>query len=362
MPTPFIDTSAPLAEHVSRWASRDWLAVDTEFVRTDTYHARLCLIQVGDGSTSVCIDPLAIKDLQPLLDLLMQPQMVKVLHSASQDYEIFVQLTGKAPGPLFDTQIAATLLGYGDQIGYAGLIDKLCGVTLDKSLSRTDWARRPLTEAELAYAAADVEHLAVIYPRLREELQQAGRLAWLEEDCARLCDPARYRTPPETAWQRLKGLARLPAREQQVAAVLAGWRETEAMARNRPRKWILDDEPLYRMAERKPQTLAQLDALHVLPPKTLDKHGEKLLSLVAQGLAAPETLLASDDQLSGEQKQRLKALQLRLGEIADKLALPATFIAPRADLLALLLRGPQANVSLLQGWRLEVAGNALLKT
>jgi len=362
MPTPFIDTSAPLAERVQHWSARQWLAVDTEFVRVDTYHARLCLIQVGDGESEVCIDPLAIKDLRPLLDLLMEPRLVKVLHSASQDYEIFAQLTGRTPAPLFDTQIAATLLGYGDQIGYAGLIEKLCGVTLDKSLSRTDWARRPLSEAELAYAAADVEHLAAIYPRLRDELEKAGRLAWLEEDCARLCDPARYRTPPETAWQRLKGLARLPARDQQIAAALAAWRETEAQARNRPRKWILDDEPLYRLAERKPQTLEQLEGLHVLPPKTLGRHGPALLELVARGGAGPEVLLASDDQLGPEQKQRLKALQLRLGEIAGKLALPPTFIAPRADLLALLLRGPQANVPLLQGWRLEVAGDALLKT
>lgn len=361
MPTPFIDTPEPLAKRVQGWTARDWLAVDTEFVRIDTYHARLCLIQVGDGESSVCIDPLAIKDLRPLLDLLAQPQTTKVLHSASQDYEIFVQLTGQAPAPLFDTQIAATLLGYGDQIGYAGLIEKLCGVTVDKSLSRTDWARRPLREPELAYAAADVEHLAAIYPRLRQELEQAGRLAWLEEDCARLCDPARYRTPPEQAWQRLKGLARLPAREQQIAAALVAWRETEAQTRNRPRKWIVDDEPLYRLAERKPRTLEQLEALRVLPPKTLERHGEKLLALVAQGLAAPETLLAVDDQLTPEQKQKLKTLQARLGEIAEQLKLPATFIAPRADLLALLLRGPQANVSLLQGWRREVAGEALLK-
>jgi ribonuclease D len=361
MPTPFINTPAPLASLAQGWAGREWLAIDTEFVRVDTYHARLCLIQVGDGTDSVCIDPLAIKDLSPLLEVLAQPRITKVLHSASQDYEIFVQLTGAAPAPLFDSQIAATLLGYGDQIGYAGLIDKLCGVTLDKSLSRTDWARRPLSEAELAYAAADVKYLAEIYPRLREELAQADRLAWLEEDCARLCDPLRYRTAPEDAWQRLKGLARLPAREQQIAAALAAWRETEAQARNRPRKWILDDDPVYRLAERKPQTLAQLEALKVLPPKTLERHGERLLALVAQGLAAPAELLATDEQLSPEQKARLKALQARLADIATGLKLPPTYIAPRADMLALLLEGDRGQVPLLQGWRRQVAGEELLK-
>ncbi|AXQ30327.1 ribonuclease D [Solimonas sp. K1W22B-7] len=361
MPTPFINTPAPLAELAQGWAGREWLAIDTEFVRVDTYNAKLCLIQVGDGRSSVCVDPLAIRELQPLLAVLAQPQTTKVLHSASQDYEIFVQLTGAAPAPLFDTQIAATLLGYGDQIGYAGLIEKLCGVTLDKSLSRTDWSRRPLSEAELAYAAADVQYLAQIYPRLREELVQAGRLAWLEEDCARLCDPERYRTAPEDAWQRLKGLARLSARDQQVAAALTAWRETEAQARNRPRKWILEDDPIYRMAERKPQTLAQLEALQVLQPKTLQRHGERLLALVTQGLAAPAEVLATDDQLEPEQKARLKALQAKLTDIAAALKLPATFIAPRADMQALLLQGEKAKVPLLQGWRRQVAGEELLK-
>lgn len=361
MPTPFLDSAGPLQQLVDTLSARAWLAIDTEFVRIDTYQARLCLVQVGDGETSVCIDPLKIPDLSPLLRLLADPSRVKVLHSASQDYEIFMQLTGDCPRPLFDSQIAATLLGYGDQIGYAGLIEKLCGVTLDKSLSRTDWGRRPLSEAELAYAAADVKHLADIYPRLRAELEQAGRLAWLEEDCARLCDPERYRTHPQDAWQRLKGMARLPAREQQIAAQLAAWRETEAQARNRPRKWIIDDDVIYRLAERKPQTLAQLESLQLLQPKTLSRHGEMLLKLVQQGLAAPAVLLANDDQLSPEQKQQLKALQTQLAGLAEQLKLPASFIAPRADLLALMFQREQATVPLMQGWRRAVAGEALLK-
>ena len=361
MPTPFLDSAGPLQQLVDRLSTRPWLAIDTEFVRIDTYQARLCLVQVGDGETSVCVDPLKIPDLSPLLRLLADPSRVKVLHSASQDYEIFMQLTDDCPRPLFDSQIAATLLGYGDQIGYAGLIEKLCGVTLDKSLSRTDWGRRPLSEAELAYAAADVKHLADIYPRLRDELEQAGRLGWLEEDCARLCDPERYRTQPQDAWQRLKGMARLPAREQQIAAQLAAWRETEAQARNRPRKWIIDDDVIYRLAERKPQTLAQLESLQLLQPKTLSRHGETLLKLVQQGLAAPAVLLASDDQLSPEQKLQLKALQTQLTALAEQLKLPASFIAPRADLLALMFQREQAAVPLMQGWRRAVAGEALLK-
>jgi ribonuclease D len=205
----WIDTAAALAEACARWQSREWIALDTEFVRIDTYHARLCLVQVGDGETDACIDTLALEDLSPLWALLQAPGVLKLLHSSSQDLEIFVERTGQTGGPIFDTQIAATLLGYGDQIGYAALVERCLGETVDKSLSRTDWARRPLKAAEIAYAADDVRHLAALYPALREAVTAAGRLPWLEADCAALTDPARYRTAPDDAWQRLNGLGRL---------------------------------------------------------------------------------------------------------------------------------------------------------
>src|SRR3546814_113419 len=244
--TTLIQTPEALAAHAARWAQCAWLTIDTEFVRVDTYYPKLCLVQIGDPERAVCIDTLAFDDLTPLLDVLYAPTSINVFHAASQDLEILVRLRGNCPQPLFDTQIAATLLGIGDQIGYAGLIDKRLGITLDKSLSRTDWARRPLKDAELAYAAADVSHLATIYGALQDELAAAGRLGWLAEDCARLADASHYVTRPEDAWQRLRGLARMDARAQTVAAALAAWRETEAQNRDRPRKWIIDDDAIYR--------------------------------------------------------------------------------------------------------------------
>lgn len=359
--TTLIQTPEALAAHAARWAQAPWLTVDTEFVRIDTYYPKLCLVQVGDSEHAVCVDTVVLDDLGPLLDVLYAPNSIKVFHAASQDLEILVRLRGGCPQPLFDTQIAATLLGIGDQIGYAGLIDKRLGIPLDKSLSRTDWARRPLKDAELAYAAADVSHLATIYPVMQEELAAAGRLAWLAEDCARLADANHYVTRPADAWQRLRGLARMDARPQTVAAALAAWREAEAQNRDRPRKWIIEDDAIYRMAERLPDSRAQLEALGALPPKTIERHGESLLALIASTREQPANKLLADDELSGEQKQRLRELQNLVQARAAELQLPSGYLAPRADLIEVLRRGADASVPVLNGWRREQCGDALLR-
>ena len=361
MPNPQVVTSAEtLAPWLQRWAAAPWLAVDTEFVRVDTYYPKLCLIQIGDGENNVCIDTVALTDLSALFVLLARKEILKIFHSGSQDLEIFVQLTGTCPTPLFDTQIAATLLGLGDQIGYAPLVEKLLGITLDKSLTRTDWSRRPLTVAELDYAALDVKHLATIYLMLKEQLTAFGRLSWLEEDCARGANPDFYRIRPEDAWRKLKGLWRLPAQAQVLAAALAEWRETTAQQRNRPRKWIIEDDAIYRMAERAPRDLPQLEALNVLPPKTLARHGEALLEVFSAGLTLPVRMIASDETGNPEIKARIKKLQEKLREIAESAKLATNVIAPRADIEALALQGAAAEIPLLQGWRKQLAGDALL--
>lgn len=357
----FIQTPEALQNALQRWATRPWLAVDTEFVRVDTYYPKLCLVQIGDGETSACIDAIAIGDLRPLFDLLNRSDILKVFHAASQDLEIFVELSGACPAPVFDTQTAATLLSLGDQIGYAALVEKRCGVVLDKSLTRTDWSRRPLTAAELDYAALDVHYLAEIFPVLRDELRAAGRLAWLEEDCARAARPEHYRNDPAEAWRRLKGLARMSARAQVVAAQLAHWREQEAQQRNRPRKWILEDDAIYRMAERIPESLEQLEALKAMPPKTFARHGGNLLAVIQQAQGLQPRMLASDDRLAPEIKARMAGMQERLRAIAASLQIPASVLAPRADLEALAVAGAKAEVNALKGWRREVAGAQLLE-
>ena len=356
----FIDTPSALAEHATRWAQAPWLALDTEFVRVDTYYPKLCLIQVSDTRSSVCVDTLALQDLSPLLDVVNHAGVLSVLHAASQDLEIFVQLNRQVPAPIFDTQVAATLLGLGDQIGYAGLVEKRLGLPVDKSLSRTDWSRRPLKQNEIAYAADDVRHLAEMYPALRAELEARGRLAWLEEDCARMHDPARYETKPEDAWRRLKGLQRMTAQEQVVAARLAAWREEEAQRRNRPRKWILEDEPIYRLAQRPPQDLAQLQALNVLPSKTLERRGAALLEVIADARSQPAVALAQADELSPGQTSALRTLQDALQKLAQELDLPASYLAPRSDLGELVRKRAAADIPLLSGWRRAAAGEQLL--
>ncbi len=361
-PPSLLTDPAQLEQACARWREAPWLALDTEFLREDTYYPKLCLVQVGDGRDNVCIDALALGTggLRPLFELLKASGNAKVFHAASQDLEIFVQLEGSTPRPLFDTQIAAALLGYGDQLGYAALVDKLLGVKLDKSLTRTDWSRRPLNAAELSYAAYDVLYLGEIHPRLRQELEARGRLAWLEEDCARLGDPARYRNPPEAAWRRLKGLARLAPAAQRAAAALAAWREQMAQERNRPRKWIIDDDAVYRLAERRPLDLAELEGLRVLPPKTLERHGEALLEVLEQ--AGDGAALALEDApLDDAQKAQLKKLLDRLRALGESLGVPPTLLAPRSDVEAVLRLGTAAEVPLLRGWRREAAGEEILR-
>ena len=358
-----LDSAEPLRAAAGGWSAEGWLAVDTEFVRDDSYYPEPCLIQVGDGRQACCIDTIVLdaSALQPLFATLASTTITKVFHSASQDLELFVQLTGDCPRPLFDTQLAASLLGEGDQLGYAGLVERRLGIKLDKSLTRTDWSRRPLSAAELAYAAADVRHLAELYPQLREELATAGRLTWLEEDCARLSDPRRYRNPPEEAWRRLKGIARLEASAQRVAAELAGWRETVAQERNRPRKWILEDEPLYRMAERQPQSEQQLVDLQMLSPKTLSRHGSALLEVIARARHGTHPIAVEEPPLIDSQKARLQKLQEQLRQRAASLNVPPSLLAPRADLEALVRRGAEAGAPVLEGWRREVVGMELVK-
>ncbi len=360
MNTPLITAPEELQAAVQRWSRAPWLTVDTEFVRVDTYHARLCLIQIGDGTEAACIDAVALSDLSPLLELLESPDSIKVFHAPGQDLEILVRMRSRCPAPLFDTQIAATLLGIGDQIGYAGLVERRLGIPVDKSLSRTDWARRPLREAELAYAAADVSHLAAIYPVMQAELAACGRLGWLAEDCARQCEPGQYATDPADAWQRLKGMSRMGARAQVIAAALCAWREVEAQARDRPRKWIIEDDAIYRIAERRPQTAAELENLAVLPPRTRERHGEALLAVVAEANLLPERILAQEDDFEPEQKMRLKALQAQVQAQALALNLPVSFLAPKAELVALVREGAAAKVNVLRGWRREVLGADLL--
>ncbi len=344
-----------------RLAGADWLAVDTEFLRERTYHPKLCLVQVATAAEVFLIDPLALDDLGPLLDLLCDPGIVKVLHAARQDLEIFWNLRGAVPAPVFDTQIAAMLVGLPEQVGYAALVQHRLGVRLDKAHSRTDWSQRPLSAEQLEYAAEDVTYLAQLYPGLRDELAGQGRLDWLAPEFDALVDPARYENRPEDAWLRIKGTERLQGPQLAVLQRLAAWREETAVRTDRPRKWVLSDDALLALARARPRDKFALKRVRGLNYPQQQEHGETLLRLIAEaGGEKPRT------RSGGEPREPLDTGQLAVVDLlmatlrtrAAEAGVNPGALGGRKD-LERLVRG-ERDVPLLRGWRLKLAGERLL--
>src|SRR3954471_14077219 len=280
---PLITKSDDLNSLVDRLAKHPFIAVDTEFMRENTYWPALCLIQVASSDAAAAIDPKAEGlDLKPLLDLFVKNEAVlKVFHAGGQDLEIIHNLTGKVPHPLFDTQIAAMALGHGEQIGYSNLIESLLGHSLDKGARFTDWSRRPLDKRQIDYAIADVTHLATIFPRMVEKLRKNGRGQWLDEEMERLADPSSFAFAPEDAWKRLK----LPGRNPQLLGrlkALAAWREVEARSKNLPRGRIIKDDTLTEIVLHPPKTQEDLGRVRGLSAGwRANDIGARLLAAIA---------------------------------------------------------------------------------
>lgn len=353
----WIETEPALQSLSAQLRSSDWLALDTEFMRERTYYPQLCLVQVAAPDVVACIDVLALTSFDPLMELLLDPLIVKVMHSARQDLEMLFHLCGQVPSPIFDTQLAASFTGLPDQAGYATVVKSLLGVTLAKSHTRADWSRRPLSAAVLQYAADDVRYLRDIYLRLKQDLEHQGRLSWLEAEHAVLTDPATYRPDPSTAWQRLRGLQRLDSRRHSAAKVLAAWREQRAMDRNLPRQWIFKDEVLYDLARRLPENLEELKSIRGMAEGLVRKHGEELIALLAevhdQALPAKKP-----SRLSVREEALVDGLMAVLKVKSEAAGVGPLQLATRRD-LEQLVRG-QRDLDLLKGWRLEIAGRALL--
>jgi ribonuclease D len=337
------------------------LAIDTEFMRERTYFPQLCLLQVASDSDCHLVDPLAAIDLAPLLAVLCERTRPKILHAARQDLEVLLNAGGVVPGPIFDTQVAAALLGLPPQVGYADLVARRLGHSIDKGQTRTDWSRRPLSAAQLAYAADDVHHLLQLHDELSAALQAQGRSAWHAEECVALEEPALYRTEPADAWRRLKGLGRLRPVEQAVARALAGWREQRAIAANKPRGWILADEALYALATSGATTTADLDKVAALPPSVVRKRGEELLELMhgARESCGDAPVATMPERPTPEQTRRIGLLQQRVRDVAAGLGISPEVLATRRDVEAMVLGSPDRS-ALLRGWRREVVGEPLL--
>jgi ribonuclease D len=308
-----------------------------------------------------CIDPLVIEDLSPLLDLLYDPSVVKVLHACAQDLEIFAHLRGAVPGPIFDTQLAAPLLGLPEQMGYAPFVKEMRGVTLDKAQARTDWSRRPLGEAQLRYAADDVRYLVDIYPEMRSKLEALGRLDWLRAEFEPYERLERYRPDPARAWQRIRGGEKLRPKALSILQLLARWREETAQQRDLPRNWVLKDDALIDLARMAPDSAQSLGKLRSVPPKIVERYGETLLRLVREGTRRePDSVPAwkRRSRPTADEEALADVLHARLRLLADASRINSSVIASRKELLA-LAQGEQ-DLDILRGWRREMAGNELL--
>lgn len=350
-----------LRDLVQRLRKSAWVAVDTEFMRERTYYPKLCLVQLATDTELACVDPLALADLSPLTELWTDASVTKVFHAAGQDMEVLLQTAGELPRPVFDTQIAATLLGYPDQIGYARLVADRLGVTLDKSHTRSDWSRRPLSTEELDYAADDVRYLARLFPDMEAELERRGRRDWLDPEFETLLDADRYRPDPAAAWRRVRGGQRLRPGQRRALARLAEWREHAAMTGDRPRGWILKDEVLLTLAQKRPGDETELGKIRNLPENVRRKHGKTLVELIAaaaEGPAPPGVEEPAPAPLPPERQPLVDLAMAGLRERSAATGIAAGTLANRKDLERLV--AGERDLPLLKGWRREAAGQALL--
>ena len=343
-----VDSDSGLREALDALRSAARVALDTEFMRVDTYFPKLCLLQLGVPGSVFCIDPLAVPDCSSLAPVLAAGQP-KLMHAARQDLEALQVHGGLTVAPIIDTQIAAALLGLPEQAGYAYLVEHCCGVVLDKTQTRTDWSQRPLSEAQWHYAAQDVEWLEPVLEVLLARLDALGRRDWLLEDCARLApeEPA----PP---WQRLKGLAQWQGAELAVAQALAEWREALAQRVNRPRAWLLRDETLYAMARQRPGTVSELSRLPSMAPGTVRRYGEELLRLVKQAARERAPQLLDSGRLDPDQAALVARWSSQVKAAAEALGIAPTTIASRRDLERLASGQPVPRLA--GGWRRAVLG------
>ena len=344
-----------LARFCAEQAGADFIAVDTEFLRDQTYWPKLCLVQIAGPTSVAAIDPLAPGiDLTTLYDLMQDPDLLKVFHAGRQDLEIFFHATGKVPAPIFDTQVAAMVCGFGESASYESLVSKLAKAAVDKSSRFTDWAYRPLTERQLIYALDDVIHLRTVYVKLRDQLAQSGREDWLDGDMAILSDPGIYRLDPAESWRRLK-LRNPKPRTLAALKALAAWRETEAQKRDMPRGRILRDEALIELASHLPTTTAQLGRTRGLPGGFAEgKWGAAVIEAIEQVMAmAPDTLPKPETvaETPGNLGSTVELLKVLLKHKAEKNGVAARLLSTTDELEKIA-----AGQSHLTGWRQELFG------
>ena len=358
----YVDTPEALSEFCQRIDQAEWIVLDTEFLREKTYYPQLCLIQIAIPGFIACIDPLVLDDLGDLFAILNNNAVTKVIHACSQDLEVLLPLGGKVLAPIFDTQIAAPLLGLPEQTGYASLVEALLGVKLEKGHARTDWSVRPLSKKQVEYAMDDVRYLCELYPIMLEKLSSQGRLTWLEDDFRRYESPDRYQNDPAQAWLRVRGNDRLSAKQARVLQALAQWREQLAQSENRPRAWMLRDNVLLDIARICPEDRKELANIRQIPEHVVAKQGDELIQLITDAIESrlQLTVPTKNRRAKASQKQEALAevLQAQLVLLAEKNAINPATLATKKQLLGLVMG--ERDIPVLTGWRKEMAGKELL--
>ena len=365
----YIESSELLRRLCAQARTEGRLAIDLEFIRENTYVPQLALIQIAVRDACAIVDPLTVDDLSPLIEVLTDTDVLKVLHAAGQDVEVLHWHTGMLTQPIFDTQIAASMVGLGEQLSYGRLVDALLSVSLTKGESYSDWLRRPLLPSQTKYALDDVRYLLPMHDQLSKRLNAMGRAAWAADECRKYTDPALYERDPRTLYRRIRNGKNLPPQGLALLRELAAWRDDEARQRNRPHGRVLSNEILVDLARRAPQTRDDLQRLRGLPQRELERSADALLMAVQRGLEVPEADQPQpenrDHRLTPSEELTVKFLDASLKALCQREKLPASFIANRNDLETLVRRYrkdrlPTEGSPVLEGWRGELVGRELL--
>ncbi|SCB60110.1 ribonuclease D [Rhizobium aethiopicum] len=360
-----IETTADLAAACKELAKSDFITIDTEFLRETTFWPELCLIQMASPTLEVLVDPLAKGiDLAPFFELMADTKVLKVFHAARQDIEIIFNRGNLIPHPIFDTQVAAMVCGFGDSVSYDQLVSRIKNVHIDKSSRFTDWSRRPLSEKQLEYALADVTHLRDVYVSLKAELEREGRTSWLREEMDILEARETYDMHPDDAWQRLKMRLRKP-QELAILKYVAAWREREARARNVPRSRVLKDDAIYEVAQQQPKDAEALGRLRTIP-KGWERSaaGSAVVEAVNAALAIPKAEMPHVPRQSQAPEGAAAAVELLkvlLKLISEKHGVAPKVIANSEDLDKIAADGEKAEVAALHGWRRDLFGEPALQ-
>ncbi|MDF1644686.1 MAG: ribonuclease D [Pseudomonadales bacterium] len=362
-----VTDQARLAELTEQWAKCDCIAIDTEFVRTRTFYAIPGLVQIHDGENGYLIDPIAIPDFSDLVDLFENPEVVKILHACSEDLEIFDQLVGMVPTPLFDTQVAAAFLGKGYSLGYRGLIEDMFGVSIPKEETRSNWVQRPLTDAQLDYAILDVVYLPEVYRRFSEALESQGKSEWFELEMARIAEARNWIPDPDNAYLKIKSAWKLDQSSLKLLQQLAKWREKKAVSEDKPRSFVLKDGQLMAIARLQPESFTELSGIEDIHPGALKRYGDDILDIahsVAEG-STPLSIKPPLAPLRGQASACYKEFVTIIKNVAERIDIASELLATRKDLEALISNYMGSSdtplPASLSGWKAPLVAEPLLK-